>query len=76
MIKTPLGVYRDCFIGDEAVSCLAALYPVAPRADLRGVCQALLDRCCIYSVTGMYIIIFPFPYSFVFLFYFLGQFDG
>ncbi|KAJ1569218.1 hypothetical protein HK405_008222 [Cladochytrium tenue] len=51
-VLTPLGLFEDCFLGDEAVAVVQARFPHAPRPDIRALCQELVVRRLITPVVG------------------------
>ncbi|KAJ1549352.1 hypothetical protein HK405_004818 [Cladochytrium tenue] len=51
-VLTPLGLFEDCFLGDDAVAVVQARFPHAPRPDIRALCQELVVRRLITPVVG------------------------
>ncbi|KAJ3094416.1 hypothetical protein HDU97_008110 [Phlyctochytrium planicorne] len=50
-ILTPVGLFEDCFIGEDAIKFLQTKFKV-PKSELRHLCQEMLDRRSIAAVVG------------------------
>ncbi|KAI9364397.1 hypothetical protein DFJ73DRAFT_792599 [Zopfochytrium polystomum] len=51
-ILTPVGLFENCFLGDDAVIVIQSRFPNSPRPDIRALCQELVLRRLITPVVG------------------------
>ncbi|KAJ3194768.1 hypothetical protein HK101_001939 [Irineochytrium annulatum] len=51
-ILTPLGIFENCFLGEDALGILQIKYPKVSRPDIRDLCQEFVTRRSISPVIG------------------------
>ncbi|KAJ3020836.1 hypothetical protein HKX48_000136 [Thoreauomyces humboldtii] len=51
-IMTELGLFENCFMGDDAIEHLRKKYPGVPRGDLKLICQEILARRLMTVIVG------------------------